>query len=269
MEDSAGIPGIQILKMEVSGYLPSMVLPTFGLIHRMQQGNRTLVATLMIGVASVIIIFIVVLSEETSRRNGFRYLEPTVLFKAISTSSYLRSAHGCLIASTLPLVLDTILDIRLSIHRRKALWTSSILIAVMFIVCNVVPSTIFLTVVLSQDTTPFLVVLYVAMNQSVTVVILTSTISLLSTLNVVPGGVLIIVEAIICTSFILTLENFIFPGKKSLTTVANILTFSTFFLFLIFCTVWAKKLVKRAVQAKLARRPFLLPKVEIMALIYR
>jgi hypothetical protein len=59
------------------------------------------------------------------------------------------------------------------------------------------------------------------------------------------------------------------PGQSSLTTASTILTFVYFFFVLITCSIWAHSLRKRAVQAKLAQQPFLLPKAETISLIYR
>jgi hypothetical protein len=238
--------------------------------------DRNVAAMFAVCAATLTLLFIpeIFTSAESNEHERLHDIfESSIFYDTLIHSTYLRSAHGCLIASTLPLILDTALDLHLRWSRNLLILDVNMMTSLMFILCNVVPSTVFYvnttSAIASQMTASSILLSYVAFYSVLVIVISTMILALICSLKLVSGQLLLLIVSLMCSRYLVAMGSVLNPDNAALSLFVDLLLILIGALYSVVCAYWFHDLRKRRANSFVMKQTFKLSRLEYTAVIYR
>jgi hypothetical protein len=225
---------------------------------------------LIVGLTCIVFLFLpLIWHDEASTKQHIRSLGDSTLGSTVQKSTMLPVAHGCLIASTLPLIFDVLYDVATAIllkPKRQAndggLESLEFRARLLFMMMNIMPSSVYLHMRLRGGTRvlPFY---YAATNQLTVIVTVSCLLFLLNSRKTVPSIVLFLEQTTFSVACVLKMFNLLFPSRVRLMSIATALVVIAYVCFAIHMALWLISLRRRYQE-----RSFNLDNVELVCLIY-
>lgn len=134
-----------------------------------------------------------------NERGQMEFIEFSVLSNVLRSSIALKFTHGALIASTLPLAFDAALDLM------QTGMDLDLIVRINFILVNVIPSSIYL----STNSFWYGTILYVSLNQMITIIVFGDVLVALTGIDFAPFWFNLLMFSLYCSSVIIKIYSIV------------------------------------------------------------